>query len=116
MIELYKINDNLRQKKGFKRLYKLRTSIFKKAQFKQEIKATVFKTENIEQMPQNEDITKIDIIDEAYAFLRRIVYDFQYLNSEYSDTIQVFKINNDINSYIIKGVKSQQKVIISLKN
>ena len=63
-------------------------------------------------MPLKDAITVININNEYYKFLRKTVYDFQYINFENTANIKVFKINSTTNSYIIQGTKSQIKVSI----
>jgi len=113
MIKLYKINDFLKQKNIHQFPYKLRVAFSKKNQSMHTEKEYAFKIVNIVKMPLNDIIVKIDINSEEYAFLRKPTYDFQYLNFEASDTISVFKMNNECNSYIIKGKKREQKILVS---
>jgi len=114
MIKLYKINDFLKQKRISQFPYKLRVAFSKKNQSMQTKKEYAYKIENIAIMPCYDSITKININCDEYAFLRKPTYDFQYLNFEASDTIHVFKMNNDSNSYIIKGEKQQQNILVSI--
>jgi arginyl-tRNA--protein-N-Asp/Glu arginylyltransferase len=51
--------------------------------------------------------TPIDIEGEAYAFLRKHVYDFQYVQLESSQNIQVFRIDAIKNTFIVKGSKNE---------
>ena len=113
LIKLYHVKDTLKQRKITKSILKLRKSIKNNIQSIPKKKASVFKLEAIENMPLIETITKININSEPYAFIRKPVYDFQYLNFDISDNVSVFKINNIENSYIIKGVKSQIKILVN---
>ena len=63
-------------------------------------------------MPLINTITAININNTSYKFLRKAVYDFQYIHFENTANINVFKINSATNSYIIQGAKSQIKVSI----
>lgn len=47
--------------------------------------------------------TEINIEDKAYAFLRKPVYDFLYLNFESKNNITIFKVMNKPNTFLIKG-------------
>lgn len=112
MIGLYQINDVLNQKHFYKSIIKSKTNFIKNLKSKVEKKKPVITFENIAKMPLIDDITAININNESYKFLRKTVYDFQYLNFEKTANIKVFKINNHINSYIIQGAKSQTKVLV----
>ncbi len=112
LIRLYHLKDALKQRKITKSLLKLRKLFKNNIQSIPKKKASVFKLESIENMPLSETITKININSEPYAFIRKPVYDFQYLNFDRTDNVSVYKINNLVNSYIIKGVKSQIKILV----
>lgn len=112
MIGLYQINDVLIQKRFYKSIIKVKTNFIKNLKTKLEKKKPVNTFENITKMPLIDDITAININNESYKFLRKTVYDFQYLNFENTININVFKMNNHINSYIIQGTKSQIKVLV----
>ena len=62
------------------------------------------------EIPLEENKTIIDINTEEYAFLRKPVYDFQYINFESSSSITVYKLENNNDSYVIVGIKKKQKV------
>ena len=111
LIIVYHAKDYLKQRKITKSLLKLRKSFKNNIQSKPKKKESDFKFEAIENMPLGETITKISINREPYAFLRKTVYDFQYLNFDITDNVRVYKINNLVNSYIIKGAKSQIKIL-----
>jgi hypothetical protein len=113
LIRLYKTNDALKNSKSFKSLHKAKNDFIKMLQSKPELKEHNFKLENISEMPLSENIYRINIESEAYAFIRKPVYDFQYLNFEFSINVKVFKIIEDDCSFIIKGVSSQVKVVVS---
>lgn len=115
LITLYHLKDYLKQRRIIKSLLKLKKSFKNTIQSKRKTKELVFKLETIEKMPISETINEIDINSEPYAILRKQVYDFQYLNFDISDNVSVYKINNLVNSYIIKGFKSQAKILVSDK-
>ena len=79
---------------------------------KSEKKKSIIKLETISKIPLMDNLTAININKASYKFLRKTVYGFQYLNFEKTVNISVFKINNEVDSYIIQGPKSQIKVII----
>ena len=50
----------------------------------------------------------IDINQEPYHFLKRPVYDFQYLNAEPAENIKVYKLKDNPVHYLIVGSKKKQ--------
>ena len=50
-------------------------------------------------------IHPIDINQDKFSFLRRAIYDFQYLNFEFSENIKVYTLFDDPNRFIIQGQK-----------
>lgn len=58
---------------------------------------------NLSEFPKDIEVELIDINQKEYALLRKGVYDYQYSTSEHSNGIQIFKIKDVPNSYIIKG-------------
>lgn len=57
------------------------------------------------------DHLAVDTSTDEYSFLRKIKYDFQYTNSEHSKTLNVYKILDRDNSYIIAGKNKAQQII-----
>ena len=112
MINLYMISDHVKQKNIYKGFIKAKLKFTLKPKRKLKVKESVIAFENIAKMPSIDDITEININNESYKFLRKTVYDFQYLNFENSTTILVYKINNKSDLYIIKGEKQQSKIRI----
>ena len=112
MINLYKVNDNLKQKSIYKTLIKVKSNFTQNLKVKSEKKKSIIKLETISKIPLMDNLTAININKASYKFLRKTVYGFQYLNFEKTVNISVFKINNEVDSYIIQGPKSQIKVII----
>lgn len=113
LIVLYKIKDSSLIKKiaqSFQKIKRYFTQVFNKSSTKKERSYDIVSLLNI---PSKDAITKVNIHTSEYAFLRKTVYDFQYLNSELSDNILVFKENKDNNSYFIQGINSQIKVLVN---
>lgn len=75
-------------------------------------KETYFEIKDAAEIPLDNGKTAIDIDTEEYSFLRRPVYEFQYLNFEKSDDITVYKINGDACSYIVAGKKNRQEIVL----
>lgn len=61
-----------------------------------------------EEIPLNK-LTVFNIED--FSPLKQIVFDFLYLNASHIDTVQVFKIDSEIDTFLISGEKKKQKVI-----
>ncbi|MBT8393234.1 MAG: GNAT family N-acetyltransferase [Flavobacteriaceae bacterium] len=112
LINLYRIKDYLKKKKITKSLLNCRKTL--KNYFQSHKKRIEFniKSEVIESLPLNDSMTKIDIAQKQYAFLRKPLYDFQYLNFAKTEEVGVFEINNLEKYYIIMGTKSKIKVIV----
>ncbi|QLG46680.1 GNAT family N-acetyltransferase [Costertonia aggregata] len=55
-------------------------------------------------------ITKINIYSQENSFVRKPVFDFQYVNSEKSSNIEVFRVGDkrDERVYLVKGLKKQK--------
>lgn len=60
----------------------------------------IIKTDNIN---INSELTKINIEENEYSFLRKFVFDILYLNFENKNKVVVYKVNNELNSFILKG-------------
>ena len=112
IINLYKISDYVKQKSIYKSLVKAKSNFTQKGKGKSKKKESIITFETISKMPLINSITAININNTSYKFLRKAVYDFQYIHFENTANINVYKINNDFDSYIIQGTKSQIKVSI----
>lgn len=107
IIQLYKWHDNLKAKS----LYKAIKNRFTRPKIEPENK--FIKTVKIKNTPSPNHIIKINIEKEIYRFLRKTIYDFQYLNFEETKNIEVFKLLKTKNIYIIKGTKEKLKFTVS---
>jgi hypothetical protein len=116
IIQLYRINDFLKKRDIYKLFHKIRVKFSKMIPLKLAEKELVLRVETLLELPLNDSITKINVHSEEYSFLKKPVYDFQYLNSETGATINVFKMTNNKNSYIIKGKQQQIKIIVNYRN
>ena len=47
----------------------------------------------------------IEIDCDEFAFLRKTIYDFQYLNFEFSRDIKVYRLLDKDNEFIVQGLK-----------
>ncbi len=97
--------------KSYQKIKRYLVQLFYKSSTKKKIG---YKIVSMLQEPLKDNLTKINIHTNKYAFLRKQVYDFQYLNSELSDNVHVFKADKDNNSYLIKGQNSFVKVFVNL--
>jgi hypothetical protein len=112
LINLYMISDYVKQKRFYKWIIKTKSNIAKNLKGESVKKEPLIKFETISKMPLKDTISAININNESYKFLRKTVYDFQYIHSDNTANIKVFKINSAIDSYIVQGTKSQIKVSI----
>lgn len=64
---------------------------------------------SIEELQQSKQINPF--VDDSYAFLRRALYDFLYINLEHLSNIEVYELKNN-KAFYFKGNKQMQKVII----
>ena len=79
--------------------------------YKSKIRANTSKViiTNLSKIP-NDELDLIDLNDEAFSFLKRITYKFLYHNDESMETVKLFKLNNQANTYLISGKKQIQKI------
>ncbi|MBD1262796.1 GNAT family N-acetyltransferase [Maribacter polysiphoniae] len=68
--------------------------------------------ELLENLPQIENITPIDFLDEKYINLRKPIHDFQYSYSEHSKNLSVYKVNNQDTIFYVKGLNKVMKISI----
>lgn len=104
LIQLYKIHDWLKTTKIYK-------SIKARLNRVEKLESKTIKTEELRNKTPFNLYKKISIKDDNYLFLRKTVFDFQYLNFEKTEDINVYKINNE--SFIISGIKKQIKVYLA---
>jgi hypothetical protein len=57
--------------------------------------------------------SKIDYNNEHYKHLSKPIYDFLYINTENINTVEVFKMNDANDTYLIKGLNNQVKIEIT---
>ncbi|RAJ16035.1 GNAT family N-acetyltransferase [Arenibacter echinorum] len=70
-----------------------------------------FKIENLTELPFKDGLSLVSLEDKKFEFLRNPVYNFQYSNSEHSNNINIYRVNNDRMSYIIAGKSQLQKLV-----
>ncbi|MFK5972244.1 MAG: GNAT family N-acetyltransferase [Flavobacteriaceae bacterium] len=102
----------LLEKRGVLTLYyKLRSLFKRKAAKKMIYEEAIFEVEDISHTPLNTiSLSKINSADDIYTFIRKPIYNFQYLNFEISDDITIYKINDHPSSFIISGKRKKQKI------
>lgn len=60
---------------------------------------------------ESEDqLLKVNLNDDALSFLKRPVYNFLYSNQESLQNVEIFNLQNELNTYIIKGMVKMQKI------
>ncbi len=87
-------------------IYKLKSSLKREKPEVTPEKKTLYKTIAITAMPTDLDLIKIDGTEVTYTFLKKIIYDFQFINSYNSSHITTYKSNTE-NTFIIKGKNKQ---------
>jgi hypothetical protein len=110
IIKMYKLNDFLIKKGFYILLYKTKVKFREILKSKRE--APILSIEKLLEMPLKDFINMVNVNTKEYAFLRKHMYDFQYLNFESNTTIDVFKVINVENTYIIRGSKQCIKIIV----
>lgn len=65
--------------------------------------------EEIGEIP-SERVVAVDLKNPQFGFLKRAVYNFLYLNKESLNNVQVFKLDNEPESFIIKGKNKIEKI------
>ena len=106
--KFYVLKEFLKKKEIHILYHKVKFIFKKKPQNKTKYAEHTFEINDIIKIPLNEKILKIDIDSEEYSFLRKPVYDFQYINFESSIDVTLFKIKDVYDSYLIIGKNKQQ--------
>lgn len=65
-----------------------------------------FQETEVNNFDTTKDFIKIDIEQNDYKFLRKTIYEYLYLNFENKNSITIYKLNNQSNSYYIAGKKN----------
>ncbi|GGK28933.1 hypothetical protein GCM10007962_23950 [Yeosuana aromativorans] len=107
ILKLYSIKDFFKRKDSLKFFDNLKYFIKNKTKNEN----ILYTNETLTEIPDKENLTKLNLNLEAYSYLRKPAYDFQYLNFESSENLKVFKINNEKNAFIINGQASCEKII-----
>ncbi len=113
LLQLIVLKGFLKKKKVHILLSKIKSVLKKPTERVQAILEDSFEITDVLEVPPMESMTEIDIDLEEYAFLRKIVHDFQYINFDTSNNIRVCEMNNRQGSYVIIGQKKIQKVILT---
>lgn len=99
------------KKKGIKESYKKYLSILnRKDKLQNNSGTSICKVEDLVEFPYDEEKTLISIEDEKSWFLRKSVYDFQYINFASSHSIYVYRSNMIRSSYIITDNKKSRRI------
>ena len=106
LICLYKFHDALKTNK-------LYTSIQEKLIGSEHVKPenVIVRTEELQNKIPVNLYEKISVKNDLYSFLRKTIFDFQYLNFEKTSDTNVYKI--DDKSYLISGINKQLKIYLS---
>jgi hypothetical protein len=68
---------------------------------------------HIENVNHEERLIEIDINKTEHSSLKKIVYDFQYLNKESFEDVKIFSLLNEDSIYLIRGKTNVVKVQIN---
>ena len=99
------------KKKGIKESYNKYLSILnRKGKLQNTSGTSICKVEDLIGFPYDEEKTLINIEDEINRFLRKHVYDFQYINFASSQSISVYRSNMIRSSYIITDNKKSRRI------
>ena len=58
----------------------------------------------------NNNCLKIEFSNNEYDFLKRPVYDYLYMNQESINTVDIYKLQNEVNTFLITGTKNTRKI------
>lgn len=100
---LYDIKQQLREKNINDRLHKLTYKLKNKADVKTERVAYKFEETVLNETEQNLKPINFELPENKN--LKLMVFEYLYLYLENYNNIQLFKINNETNSYLIKGIQ-----------
>lgn len=65
----------------------------------------------IETFTEYEKLEQVDIGTEEFSFLKKIVYDFLYSNTEHIEDVHVFRVSKEARSFLICGKKNKLKLV-----
>ncbi|MEQ9580833.1 MAG: hypothetical protein RIM68_01535, partial [Arenibacter sp.] len=74
--------------------------------------APVYKLEDLAEFPSGADLISINITDSEFQYLRNPVYNYQYIHAEHANDINVYSVENQDKTYIIKGKSNLYKLIL----
>lgn len=108
---LYSIKEILKKNNLYEKWLKYYSNLKRKKKNNHQKGKQFFELANMAKVNLTEDKTQIDINTQEYQFLRKPVYDFQYVNFETTNNIKVYKLSDNVkNSYIITNNKKVQKL------
>lgn len=107
----FKVKQYLRDKELNKKIHKL--SFFLNNKKSNASKAGLIEIDNKTITYSEAALTKIDINETNYSFLKKHAYDFLFLNSEHVKHLMVFEITNQNTlSFLLKGLDKSQTLTI----
>ena len=99
------------KKKGIKESYRKYISILKNKDTPSKKKGiSTYKEEDLGVFPQDEKNTLLNMEDEKNSFLRKAVYDFQYVSFAPSQSISVYRSDLIQSSYLITDNKKYRRI------
>ncbi|MEB8347222.1 GNAT family N-acetyltransferase [Flavobacteriaceae bacterium KMM 6898] len=110
IMQLNKLKAHLKKKNVHLVYHKARKLFNRKIEVDTNKSKILFDVTEIETIPKMETLSQIDIRSDKYEFIKRPVYDFQYLNFETSQNIKVYNPINFPEVFIISGKKKCLKI------
>tara|TARA_R110002049_G_C9177314_1_gene562979 strand:+ start:18410 stop:19648 length:1239 start_codon:yes stop_codon:yes gene_type:complete len=107
--KFYEFKFYLRQKDINMKFHKLIYLIFNR---KKEALSSEIKITDLEILPENDTLTTIDYRKKEFSFLRKPIYDFQYITTKHKNNINVYKTENQKNTYIISSKDLIQQITL----
>jgi len=107
---LYNTKAYLKKKNVHLFYHKIRNFFKPKVKVDEAKSEPVLEISEIDAIPVNVDAKQINYLLDRYGYIRKPIYDFQYLNSDESKNIQVYTIDNQNGTFFVKGQKKALKI------
>ena len=112
LTKFFELKEFLKRKNVPKMYSRIINTIIKKQRPVPENRQINIETKELLKIPEPTSLRKLNINNPQYSFLRKPVYDFQYLNSESYKHIGIYMVNNTNDTYMVIGKKKSQQIRI----
>ena len=112
IMQFYRLKEYLIKKNIHLFYHKLRKLLKREKRVDSMRSEVTFQIIEMKIRPDLETISEIDYHMDEYAFLKRHIYDFQYLNFEHTKNIKVYKFRDQPDTFIISGKNQKLKIAI----